>query len=308
MKVFGTKRGYCLILGRRDEMNYEELIQKRQSIRSFKEKSLKEEQLDEIREFFDGSDRLIDDIDVSLMLCAENAGIRLEGVVGYQGYAFNAPLYLVLLSEEKEGFYENIGFIAEALSLKLTDMELDQCWLTVDSSDMVKKVLNIDTDLTIAAVIACGYGNPELEVTRIDIITQSNVEFEKREGHVAPKIAASEMVFEGSFGKALVREEDQFDPYLDKALCAASFAPSFLNLQTYRYILRDHDIVICDRQDKMVSAEDRKLSQGATMYNFYITYSQYNNSGYKWKLGKVDNPEDLKLPKEYEAVASMRLW
>lgn len=289
-------------------MNYEELIQKRQSIRSFRDKKLSEEQMTEIREYFESGERLDPELRMELQLCADGAGVRLEGVVGYRGNAFFAPLYLVLLSEEKEGCYENAGFVAEALSLKLTDMGLDSCWLTVDDGEAVKKALLLQSELSAVAVLACGFGKPERDVLRIDIMTPADVRFEAREGHIAPKIAQSEMVYEGSWGRTPSWEEDRFDPYLDKALYAATLAPSFLNRQTYRYLLRDRCAVLCEKAEEMVSEADRRLGLGATMYNFYITYSAYNHAGYRWKLGGAAKTEDMELPEGYEPVAEIQLW
>lgn len=291
-----------------DRMNYEELIQQRQSIRSFRDKAVSAEQMAEIKDYFNNCERLIPDIRVSLELCTGDAGTRLEGVVGYRGNAFFAPLYLVLLSEEKEGFYENMGYMAEALSLKLTDMGLDACWLTVDHGDMVKKTLLLETALSPVAVIACGYGKPERGVLRIDIMTPADVKFEAREGHIAPKIAQSEMVYDGSWGVTPSWEEDQFDPVLDKALYAATLAPSFLNRQTYRYLLKDRRVILCEKPEEMVSEADRKLGLGATMYNFHVIYTQYNHSGHGWKVGSVEDAGELRLAEGYEAVASMQLW
>lgn len=289
-------------------MNYEELIQKRQSIRSFRDKAVKKEQMDEVKRYFDEMEKLKPEIPVSVLLCAEHAGERLEGVVGYRGNAFFVPLYIVLLSEEKDGCYENAGYISEALSLKLTDMGLDSCWLTVEQGDMVKKALLLDTELSVVSVLACGYGKPERDTLRIDIMTPADVKFEAREGHIAPKISQGEMVYEERFGVTPTWEEGQFDPVLDKALYAATLAPSFLNRQTYRYLLKGKRVVLCEKAEAQVSEADRRLGLGATMYNFYITYSTYNLSACQWEVGEEREAEDLSLPDGYKAVASMKLW
>lgn len=289
-------------------MKYEELIERRQSIRSFYEKELSTEQIKEITEYCEKAKKLCPEIPLAVEFCAEGAGARMEGVVGYRGNAFFAPMYLVLLSEEQEGYLENAGFLAEGISLKLTDMGLDSCWLTVDNSDAVKKALLLDSKLTVAAVLACGYGVEEKAAQRIDIVTPADVKFEKREGHIAPKISQGEMVYEGQWGVSPEWKEGQFDPYLDKALYAATLAPSFLNRQTYRYIIRDRELILCGKEEDMVSEEDRKLGLGATMYNFHVVYSHYNAAGYGWVLGEPEIAGDLQLAEGYQAVASHRLW
>lgn len=289
-------------------MKYEELIQSRQSIRSFYNKALSAEQIAEIKTYFEQEEKLISEIPVAVEVCTENAGVRLEGVVGYMGNAFFAPAYIVLLSEEKDGYLENAGFIAEGVSLKLVEMGLSSCWLTVDNSAAVKKALLLDSPLTVTAVLACGYGVEERDTKRIDIVTPANVRFEKREGHIAPKIAQGEMVYEGSWGVSPEWKEDQFDPYLDKALYAATLAPSFLNRQTYRYLISDRQLLLCETREEMTSEEDRRLGLGATMFNFQMVYTQYNTSGHRWKLGQAERKPALGLPEGYELEASYQLW
>ena len=61
-------------------MKYMELIEKRCSIREFRNKELSEEQIREIKEYFENSGRLEPDINVELVVSAgEEYKKRLEG-------------------------------------------------------------------------------------------------------------------------------------------------------------------------------------------------------------------------------------
>lgn len=53
------------------------------------------------------------------MVCTGDAGKRLEGIAGYQGKAFDAPAYLIILFEKSPYYRVNAGFIGENLLLKL---------------------------------------------------------------------------------------------------------------------------------------------------------------------------------------------
>ena len=143
-------------------MNFENLIEKRQSIRSFHDKAVSEAQLAQLGEYFNKEEALVRGIETRLLYAVKDAGSRLEGIAGYRGNAFFAPAYLLILSEKKEGYLENAGFMGEHLLLKLTDMGLSGCWLTVDNPEVVKKALLLDSPLEVAVVIAIGYGKEEI--------------------------------------------------------------------------------------------------------------------------------------------------
>lgn len=289
-------------------MNFEELIEKRQSIRSFHKKELTAKQQQEIAAYYKQEAGLIPEIHTELFFADKEAGIRLEGIAGYRGNAFMAPAYFLILSEEKEGYLKNAGYLGESLVLKLTDMGLSSCWLTVEHPEVVKKALLIDSPLVVAAVLAVGNGKAERDGMRLDILTPSNIKIENREGHIAPKISQRELAFDKVFHTPMVWEEDQFDPCLDKALYAASLAPAFLNRQNCRYLVKGDRIYLLDGEDAMVNSRDQELNEGISMFHFHIVYSQYMHSGKGWELGSAGDREEMKLPKEYEIIGSYKLW
>lgn len=283
-------------------MKYMEKIEKRKSIREFWDRPLEAKTIEEIRAFLPQAMRLIREIDVELcVVTAPDAGEKLEGVAGYRGKCFHAPAYLVLLSEKADYYVENAGFITEDLCLKLTEMELSHCWLTVHDGEAVKKALQIESDKEAVTVLACGYGKKERTKKRLDIFTPSNVSFRERDGHVAPKISQDELVFQSRWGKKVEWDEGGMDPLLDKALYAASLAPSFLNRQPYRYLLQGNRVLVCLKNEDMTNDNDTLLDIGATMLNFDAIASQQDQVN--WTMGSPGGTEDLGIPEHYEVVA-----
>ena len=129
-------------------MNYLELIENRNSIRDFHKKKVEQSKIDELISFFNSSPKLID-VDVQILVSADDdTASRLSGVAGYRGNTFNAPAYITILSDEKDNYLINAGFMAENLVLKLEEMGLSSCFLTSDDSEMIKKVLLINSDLS----------------------------------------------------------------------------------------------------------------------------------------------------------------
>ena len=129
-------------------MNYADLITRRKSIREFHSTGIMHSQQAVIRGFFNNEcHRLIPDLDMELLLLDKNynAGDKMEGMIGYGGYAFHAPLYLIILSDHSPYRLYNGGYMGEDMILKLTDMGLSTCYLTVSRGDIVKEILNIDS-------------------------------------------------------------------------------------------------------------------------------------------------------------------
>ena len=287
-------------------MNYEALIEERQSLRSFEQKEVPAAALQEVERYFGETARILPELDLALH-CAAGIGTGLEGIAGYGGNAFHAPLYLMVLSEEKEGWLENAGFVSEQLLLKLTELGISACWLTLTDEAATKRALGIESDKKAAALLAVGYARAERAEKRLDIDTPANVKVDTRAGHIAPKISEQALFYEERFGQESEFIEDQFDPFLDKALYAASLAPSFLNRQNYRYLQSGRTLYLLDAADAKTCEEDRCLSLGATMANFWLVYSKYNANAYRWELGGTAEPE-MQLPADYSIAAQLRLF
>ena len=75
-------------------------------------------------------DRLVPQIGTELYFFGTDARETLEGAAGYHKFLVGAPQYLVLLSENHPQAGLNAGFVMEDLILKLTDLQLDSCWVT----------------------------------------------------------------------------------------------------------------------------------------------------------------------------------
>ena len=285
-------------------MDYLGLIEKRRSIREYRNRALSEEQKSEIQRFFDGAEQLVTGTDAQpeLLICENDARRRLEGVVGYRGNAFDAPAYLVLLSNSADHYLENAGFMGEALCLKLTEMGIDHCWLTADDPAMVKKVLMLETEKEVAAVFSCGMGKKERKLRRLDIFTPSSVRVKEREGHVAPKISQDEMVYGDKWGKEMDWDPDAIAPALDQAFYAASLAPSFLNRQPYRFVYRPNMVFLCVKKEEMTSERDLKLDTGAVMLNFHVLYKDVNPVDDHWYFGLPEGADGVEQPEEFEVV------
>jgi len=96
-----------------------EIIMKRKSIRKFDPTALGESVLDTVREQIRNCKPLYPDIKYSVKIVDKAKG----------AFGINAPHYLAFSSEEKDGAYENIGFIGQQLDLFLSSSGLGSCWI-----------------------------------------------------------------------------------------------------------------------------------------------------------------------------------
>lgn len=107
-------------------MNLQETIYKRQSVRSYDSTQLDDETISEIKDFIDNNTKALNsNISYSYeIVTAENIKTILP---------WKAPHYLLLYSEEKENYLENIGFIFQQVDLFLQSKALGSCWIGMAS-------------------------------------------------------------------------------------------------------------------------------------------------------------------------------
>ena len=96
-----------------------EIIRKRKSIRKYVMAPLDEATLENVRSQIDSLKPLYPDIRYSVEIVNRTKGM----------FSVKAPHYLIFGSEEKEGAYENIGFIGQQLDLFFSGSGIGSCWL-----------------------------------------------------------------------------------------------------------------------------------------------------------------------------------
>jgi len=96
-----------------------EIITKRKSIRKYEQTPLDDAGLSKVRDKIADVKPLYPDIRYSIDIASKTKGI----------FNIKAPHYLIFGSEEKEGAYENIGFIGQQMDLFLSESGFGSCWL-----------------------------------------------------------------------------------------------------------------------------------------------------------------------------------
>lgn len=285
-------------------MHYPTLIQNRKSTREFTNKEITFSQLETIRNYYcNSARRLVPEIRTELYFFGPNTGAALEGAAGYNQFLIGAPQYLVLLSESHPQSGLNAGFLMQDILLKLSDLELDSCWLTFSDSEDIKNVLGIESHKDVAAIAAFGYGKKTVRRLRLNLRSMSNVDVVAKHRYMEPKRSVQDMAFLDSWGNThgLDKYLGFFDDMLWESIYAASLAPSYLNRQAYGFVLHDGAVSLVERPDRYNTSIDGDLSLGAVLLHFTAVAENWVGR-LPWDLNPLD--EGLRLPQGHRLVAS----
>ena len=288
-------------------MNYSALIQNRKSVREFTDRPVSGRELEALRKhYIKHIRRLVPEIRTELYLFGTDTREALEGAAGYNAFLVGAPQYLVLMSEKHDLMYLNAGYIMEELVLKLTDLDVDSCWMTFTDSTDVKDALCIETELEVAAIVAFGYGKKTVKRLRLNMRSMSDVDVEAKHQYMEPKRKIRDMAFLDTWGNT-ERLDDYigfFDDILWEALYAASLSPSYLNRQAYGFLLHDGCVSLVSRPDVYNRKIDGDLSLGIVLHHFSSVAENWAGRPV-WKFGEAAaKPE---LPQGHSVVASCKL-
>ena len=288
-------------------MKYSALIQNRKSVREFTDKQVVYGQLEELQKYYvNNLRRLVPEIGTELYFFGTDARASLEGAAGYSKFMVGAPQYLVLMSEKHDLAYLNAGYIMEDLILKLTDMDLDSCWLTFTDSEEIKGVLGIDSHMDVAAIAAFGYGKKTTKRLRLNIRSMSNVDIMAKHRYVEPKHSVYEMTYLSTWGNTrnLTSYIGFFDDMLWEALYAASLSPSYLNRQAYGFVLHDSFVSLVSTPDAYNTEIDGQLSLGIVLHHFSSVAENWTGK-LRWDFAADDS--ELNLPEGHQLIAACPL-
>ena len=283
-------------------MNYAALIQNRKSVREFRDKVVPFSLLEQIKTYYQRSvRRLISEIGTEMYMFGTDAREALEGAAGYNSFLVGAPQYLVLLTDPHPHGYLNAGFVMEDLILKLTDLGLDSCWVTFADGEAVKSALGIESDRSVAAIAAFGYGVKTTRRLRLNIRSMSDIDISAKRHYFEPKRSVSDLVHKDTWGSrdGLDSAIGFYDDMLWESFYAASLAPSYLNRQAYGFLLEQGKVTLVSVPDKFNVPIDAELSLGIVLHHFTVVSESWAGQ-LSWRFA----PDGPVLPVGHRAVAS----
>ncbi|MCD8018407.1 MAG: nitroreductase family protein [Clostridiales bacterium] len=285
-------------------MDYREIISKKASVRDYKEKEVDKNILRELSAYARSCPRLVDDIAMDIRIMDNDlVYLQLDGYAGYNGILINAPHYIIILSEKKDHYIENAGYVGESISMKAYEMGLDTCWITFEDSETIIHKLNMVTGKEVVGILTLGYGKKKIAKTlgvlkTGDNYTQADMK-KKKEGntHFLP---LDQMVYIDQWGNG-ADVNDLLDRALYDPMDCARKAPSTLNRQPWRFMLDNGKVILTVRDDPETSDYEEWIDAGIAMLYFEGVIEQVLCK-VQWNLDPIENKYGI--PEEYKIVGS----
>ncbi|WP_125153046.1 nitroreductase family protein [Clostridium rectalis] len=140
-------------------MDLIDAISNRHSVREYENEQVNLDTLEKIEKKISKAERLFKDIDMNVHIVKDGEKVFkiLNGIISNYGKV-KAPHYLVITSEKKHGYLENIGFTLEGIVLELTSMGLGSCWIGSGlKENLLNTIIKIPLNNEPIIVIAFGY-------------------------------------------------------------------------------------------------------------------------------------------------------
>lgn len=286
-------------------MDYKALISNRKSVREFKESTIDGNLLAELEKFSSTCKKLVPEIEVEVKFfdnLKDDISNKLQNIAGYKGNMIKAPNYILLLSDEKENYIENAGYIGESIVLKATELEIDSCWITFEKGETVLNTLGINTNKKLAAIIGLGYEDPSNKKKVInqtktgESYSLSNMEI--IDNDTSTRLGVEDIVYIDEWGKNIDAETLAERALLD-AFNYARMAPSTLNRQPWRFIVDGGRVILAVRNDEYTNTYESKIDAGIVMlfFELIVRTTLFDTS---WTLETAD--KKYNIPSDYKYI------
>lgn len=203
-----------------------DFLMTRKSVRNFKNKDIKGDDVETIKALIVKSNEMLKDASFIFFEDGKKIAKALDGKAGYGGVMIEAPSYIGLhtVKESPENLLEGAYYIEKLIS-DLRNLGLGSCWVTLSRAEDVdhKGIFGVQEGC-VKFLLAIGYPPREF------LFGQSSAP--------APKIGVEEFVFKGELGKKM--EMDELENLgLADIFYFTRMAPSSHNKQPWRFVIKD---------------------------------------------------------------------
>lgn len=220
--------------------DYYDVIFKRKSIRKYTKEPINEKTLEDISTYMHSVGPLYKNIQVEMKIVTQEEVKSLLPI--------KAPYYILVSSENKEGYLTNVGFLIQQVDLYLSNNGIGSCWVGMaqPKKEIVKKS-------ELEFVIALSFGYPE------QILHRENISEFKRKNI----------------------EEIRDVKERDRLIEAARLAPSATNSQPWYFKIENNKIhSYCIKPNFLKAILYKKMNQvdmGIAINHLWIAAKHYGN-------------------------------
>jgi len=288
------------------------VMEKRRSVREYKDKTLSSKDQKHVITYLDDYPKLSQKTDVEFKYLEDGKDIasKLEGIAGYSGVMITAPHYLLVMASESDTAYKAAGYAGEWIILNVTKHEIGTCWLDgVDQSDKIKSLLKIESDKVVVGLIALGYAHAEPRLSHIydtnmggsvsplTDLGYPNIDPEYSKEPVSNRMSIDKISYLKTWGAAVDAEELQKRGY-DQVFYYMRMAPSWGNRQPWRFILDGTKIVLVMERDERVDDRAEEAEAGIAMIYFEVAMHDIGLPGH-WNTDDLSGADKYNIPEDH---------
>lgn len=218
-------------------MELKEMIYKRKSIRSYTGELVNDVTLHQIQKFASGLKPLYPNIKTEFKIVEKD---HVKCILPWL-----PPQLIAIFSEDKEGAYENAGFLFQQMDLYLQSIGLGTCWLGMGKMS-AQDLTAVQTSDNMKFIMLLAFGYPSGNALRSDVS-----EFKR---------------------KPLAEISDQED----KKLEPARLAPSSVNSQPWYFTHEDDKIHVYCTNPKLLKylGNMNRIDIGIALAHLYVTNTE----------------------------------
>lgn len=290
------------------------VMEKRRTVRVYDQAPLNEAVLGKIQTMIESMPVFTgtESVNFTILENGETVYEALNGMVGYNGMMINAPHYFLVTCEGAAEDFQVVGYLGEWLALHLAKENVGTCWLTCTGmTEVIKNALGMEIEGEIAALIAFGEPNEDKKLNKIYDFTQTPVndpnapdqgakEVGVKDENYAYKKAITEIVYLKTFGNEVDAEEIG-KRGLDEVFYYMRNAPSWGNIQPWKFILDGEKIVLTMEVNTEIDMEVQKIDAGVAMLYFEVAMHDKGLTG-KWYSDVEGIKEKCQVPENYRVA------
>ncbi len=288
-------------------MNKLELLEKRRSVRNYKNKSLSEEDKRRVRSLLEAPHPLgnIPGYELVFIEDGPRAAIKLEGFAGYSGVMIEAPHYIGLFSEKECPSIRKSAYALEDIVVRMMSMGIGSCWISVVDSDAAKTVMGWQEKDELVALLALGYPREENYFSKLFSNLASPLINPLKEGYARLNLETkdsmplreetSSFVFLDRWGNTADYDELERRG-IDRVYYYLKYAPSWGNRQPWKFIIDGDSIVLCIHTNPSIGSISESLDGGIAMYYFKLAMEGHGLGGH-WLFNGLE--KDYDIPDDY---------
>lgn len=279
-------------------MNVISILNSRKSVRKYLHDEVNVEILNKIIMHGANSEDLHDDIDVKFKLIVDGHEFakKIRGHAGYFGKVFNAPHYIVAISEDKRGFLENLGYRMEKLMIKAHELGVCTCWMELlFDTNRMNKILDIEGNYRAIVFTPLGYERKSF----INKFIGDETNKEKQRKDLNAIVTFDKW---NNYRKTNTKLESEYIKILDYA----RLSPSWGNKQPWKFLLDGESVLIFCKREKFVVRKGKlnyyKIDCGIIMLYVKLLADGFGIKG-KWRTNyPKDQLNKYKIPDNYEYI------